>query len=119
MRLVRMVPGSARNWIAVKKSTIQPQQQMKAKQAIMKTTIRTLWNSLLVVFLGTLLAGQARGQIFVTNTGTGTIGEYDYNTGSTVNASLVSGLNYPWGIAVSGANLYVANNTAQSIGEYN
>src|SRR5437868_2499589 len=85
----------------------------------MKTTRRILWNTFLFVFLGTLLAEQARGQIFVTNTGTGTIGEYDYNTGGTINASLVSGLSFPWGIAVSGANLYVANNTAETIGEYN
>jgi DNA-binding beta-propeller fold protein YncE len=95
------------------------EQQMKAKQAIVKTTIRTSWGSLLAGFLGTLLAGQACGQIFVTNSGTGTIGEYDYNTGGTVNAALVSGLNYPWGIAVSGVNLFVANNTAQTIGKYN
>jgi len=85
----------------------------------MKTTVRTLWKSLLVAFLGMVLAGQARGQIFVTNSGSGTIGEYDYNTGGTINASLISGLSYPWGIAVSGANLYVANNTANTIGEYN
>src|SRR6267378_4466851 len=113
MRLVRMVPGSARNWIAVKKSTIQPQQKMKAKQAIMKTTIRTLWNSLLIVFLGTLLAGQARGQIFVTTQqNSGTIGEYDYNNGGTVNASLVSGFSNSYGIAVSGANLFVTNSVS-------
>jgi hypothetical protein len=35
---------------------------MKTKQAIMKTTVRTLWTSLLVIFLGTLLAGQAPAQ---------------------------------------------------------
>src|SRR5947199_290229 len=94
--------------------------KMKAKQPIiMKTTIRTLWNSLLVVFLGTLLAGQAHGQIFVTNQGNGTIGQYDYNTGRTMNASLVSGLNYPYGIAVSGANLFVTNSVSGTIGKYN
>ena len=84
-------------------------------QAIM----RTLWSSLLIVFLGTLLAGQARGQIFVANSGSGTIGEYDYNNGGTMQPSLVSGLSSPWGIAVSGANLLVANNTAGTIGKYN
>jgi hypothetical protein len=91
---------------------------MKAKRAIVKTTIRTLWNSLLVVFLGTLLAGQAHGQIFVTNLGSGTIGKYDYTTGGTVNASLVSALSAPTGVAVSGANLFVTNNTSGTIGEY-
>ncbi len=81
--------------------------------------MRTLWSSLLIVFLGTLLAGQARGQIFVANSGSGTIGEYDYNNGGTMQPSLVSGLSSPWGIAVSGANLLVANNTAGTIGKYN
>jgi hypothetical protein len=104
---------------------MNPKQQMKTKQTITKAPVRTLWNSLLVVFLGTLLAGQAHGQIFVTNNsggcsqGCGTIREYDYNTGGTVNASLVSGLNYPFGIAVSGANLFVANYSSGTIGEYN
>src|SRR5947207_360820 len=85
----------------------------------MKTTIKTLRNSLLIVFLATLLAGQARGQIFVANSGSATIGEYDNNNGGTVNASLVSGLNGPSGIAVSGSYLYVANYNSGTIGVYN
>jgi hypothetical protein len=96
-----------------------PEQQMKTKRTITKATIRTLWNSLLVVFLGTLLAGQAHGQIFVTNQGIGTIGEYDYNTGGTVNASLVSGLSSPSDVAVSGVNLFVVDSQNFRIGEYN
>src|SRR6266571_4059194 len=92
---------------------------MQAKQAIMKTTIRTLWNSLLIVFLGALLAGQARGQIFVANSGSGTIGEYDNNNGGTVNASLVSGLSGPNAAAVSGEYLFVANSGSGTIGKYN
>ncbi len=35
-----------------------------------------------------------------------------------VNASLISGLNGPWGIAVSGSNLFVANYGNSTIGEY-
>jgi hypothetical protein len=51
----------------------------------------------------------ARGQdIFVSNSSTGTIGEYT-TSGATVNASLISGLNAPAGIAVSGSNLFIAN----------
>src|SRR5439155_20599977 len=76
---------------------------MKTKQAIM--TIRTLWNSLLAVLLGTLLAAQAHGQIFVSNFYSGTVGEYDATTGATINASLISGLSSPYGIAVGG--LYI------------
>ena len=46
--------------------------------------------------------------LFVANYGSGTIGEYT-TSGATVNAALVSGLNEPFGIAVSGSNLFVAN----------
>ena len=88
---------------------------MKTKRTITKT----LWNSLLIIFLGTLLAGQAHGQIFVTNSTSGTVGEYDAATGATINSALVSGLNGPTGIAVSGGNLWVGNYFAGTIGEYN
>ncbi|HUA65398.1 MAG TPA: hypothetical protein VME24_06095 [Alphaproteobacteria bacterium] len=54
--------------------------------------------------------------LFVTEHG-GTIGEYT-TTGATVNASLISGLNQPFGIAISGNDLFVANPTLDTIGEY-
>lgn len=41
----------------------------------------------------------ARGQIFVADQGSGTIGEYA-TPGGVVNADLVSGLDFPYGIAV-------------------
>ena len=47
----------------------------------------------------------------------GTVGEYT-TAGATVNASLISGLNAPIGIAVSGSNLFVTNYNAGTIGEY-
>jgi outer membrane protein assembly factor BamB len=64
------------------------------------------------------------GQIFVTNADGNTIGEYNATTGATVNASLVSGLINPQGIALAGGNLFVAttNNGGffnGTIGEYN
>src|SRR5947199_129198 len=66
------------------------------------------------------MPGTARGQIiYETNSSGNTIGEYDATTGATVNASLVSGLNKPQGIVVSGGNLWVANNGGNTIGEYN
>jgi DNA-binding beta-propeller fold protein YncE len=55
--------------------------------------------------------------LFVTNQGNGTIGEYT-TSGATVNASLITGLSGPGGIAVSGSNLFVANYNAGTIGEY-
>ena len=57
------------------------------------------------------------GQIYVGNFGSGTIGEYNPD-GTTINASLVSGLTYPEGIAVSGGNIFVANMGIGTIGEY-
>ena len=48
-----------------------------------------------------LSSATARGDyIYVTNSGNGTIGKYT-TSGGTVNASLVSGLNQPYGIAIS------------------
>ena len=67
---------------------------------------------------GTDLAGW---DLFVTlygvTYGTGTVVEYSA-TGATVSAPLISGsgLDEPWGIAVSGSDLFVANNS--TIGEY-
>jgi hypothetical protein len=62
------------------------------------------------------------GQIYVTNFLGNTIGEYSMS-GGTINAALVTGLNSPSGIVVSGGKLYVANFAqgnagAGSIGEY-
>ena len=56
-------------------------------------------------------------QLFVTNFQTGTIGEYT-TSGATVDPALISGLNGPQGIAVSGGNLFVTNFETGTIGEY-
>jgi hypothetical protein len=50
------------------------------------------------------------GNLFVTNELTGTIGEYT-TSGATVNASLVSGLHLPYGIAVVSASVPDAAST--------
>lgn len=63
------------------------------------------------------------GYLYVVNNGAGSIGKYTLS-GATVNASLITGLFDPWGIAFNGGNLYVAsgdNNGLQnsgSVGEY-
>jgi hypothetical protein len=59
----------------------------------------------------------ARGQIFVVNSGNGTIGEYKLD-GTTVATALVSGLSNPIAIAVSGPNLFVTNAGNGTVGEY-
>ena len=87
---------------------------MKTKRTITKT----LWNSFLIIFLGTLLAVQAHAQIYVVDQCDGTIGKYDATTGATINASLVSGLNYPTGVAVSDGNLFVTNQFGFTVAKY-
>jgi len=61
--------------------------------------------------------------LFVGNTGccsdpgSDEIGEYT-TSGTTVNASLITGLNDTFSIAVSGSNLFVSNSVSGTIGEY-
>ena len=60
------------------------------------------------------------GEIFVTQDygGPGVVGEYA-TSGATVNASLVTGLDNPGGIAVSGSDVYVLGaDSSGPIGEY-
>ena len=55
--------------------------------------------------------------IYVENVYSGTIGEYGPD-GSTINASLISGLSNPNGIAISGNDLFVATQNPGTIGKY-
>jgi hypothetical protein len=57
------------------------------------------------------------GQIFETNIASNTVGKYT-TAGATVNASLVSGLNYPFTIAVSDTHVFVTNYNSGTIGKY-
>src|SRR5271154_5970011 len=78
----------------------------------------TGYRGLFAVLLGFLSSTAARAdQVFVANFGGNTIGEYT-TSGATVNASLISGLNSPGGIAVSGSDLFVVNASGTTIGEY-
>ena len=63
------------------------------------------------------MAGTAHAQIYVASTYSGTIDEYTTD-GATVHASLVSGLNGPAFIAVSGGNIFVAEVYNNRVGEY-
>lgn len=64
------------------------------------------------------IAVDNEGDIFVVNTGNGTVGEYTAS-GAVVNASLISGLDGPIGIALDGnGDLFVANAASGTIGEY-
>jgi len=68
----------------------------------------SLWKSFLLAYTVMTLTGMAHGQIFVSYEGD-TVGEYDLATGATINNALITGLNSPAGLAVSGGNLYIAN----------
>ena len=57
------------------------------------------------------------GQIYVTNAFANTIGKYGLD-GSVVSDSLVTGLDFPFDIAVFGDNIYVANLGTGVVGKY-
>ena len=57
------------------------------------------------------------GQIYVTNAFANTIGKYGLD-GSTISDSLVTGLDFPFDIAVFGDNIYVANLSSGTVGKY-
>jgi len=101
----------------------------KAKQLWERNTFMRRSNKLglavtavLSLSAGTVfMPAAARGNIWVANNGNGgtTVSEYT-NAGSPVNGNgtLISGLNEPCGIALSGADLYVVNSGNNTIGEY-
>src|SRR2546423_9142583 len=76
--------------------------------------------SLLSIFVASLLLcalpRSICAQIFVTNSGTGTVGEYS-TSGEPLDLSLISGLISPQGIAVSGENLFVTSFAVPGHGE--
>ena len=44
-----------------------------------------------------------------------TVGKYDATTGATIKASFISGLQTPYGLAISGTDLYVANEARETL----
>ena len=79
--------------------------------------IRLIVSSLAVSAALCAMAGTTRAQIFVTNFDAGTIGEYT-TSGVPVNPALITGLNGPAEIAVSGGNLFVTNVLGDTVGKY-
>jgi hypothetical protein len=58
------------------------------------------------------------GQIFVAEAGSQRIGDYDATTGAVINASAISGVNWAPEIAVSGSNVFVVDQSSNTVGEY-
>lgn len=84
------------------------------------STISALAAAALVVTA--VIAAPVRGQIYVTNGDTGTVGAYNLD-GTPINPALITGLQHPQGIAVSGGYIYVASSDPLSdrggtIGKY-
>jgi hypothetical protein len=86
------------------------------------TTSGKLVNRSLVAVQGSAIAISG-SDLFVstennsTDPNTGYVGEYT-TSGGTVNAKLITDLNGPDGLAVSGSDLFVVNNYSAKIGEY-
>ena len=75
------------------------------------------WGGLFAVLLAALAIGAARADTIFVTILPGQIGEYT-TAGAVVNAAPVSGLDVSTGIAVSGSDLFVANNASGTIAEY-
>jgi hypothetical protein len=57
--------------------------------------------------------------LFVGQNVINTVGEYDTKTGAAINASFITGLNFPVSLAVLGNTLFVVNGANPgSVGEY-
>jgi PKD domain len=72
------------------------------------------------------MPGNARAQVLYVSqeyplTGTGTVSEYDANTGAVIKANLITTITHPAGLAILGNTLYVASAIAGggSVGTYN
>jgi hypothetical protein len=59
----------------------------------------------------------AHAQLYVTQL-SGVVSEYDATTGAAINASFITGLMFPGGLAVSGNTLFVANELGTTVGKY-
>jgi hypothetical protein len=64
----------------------------------------------------------ARAQLYVSQIGplpnTGNVEEYNAITGAAINANFITRLNGPAGLALSGNNLFVANDFSTTVGAY-
>ena len=92
----------------------------------MKTTLtsnlRAFYPFLIAAAALWAMPKNARAQLYVTeSTGPGVIGvvgEYDATTGAAINASFITGLRNPFGLAVLGNTLFVANFSSGTVGKY-
>jgi hypothetical protein len=76
-----------------------------------------------LIGIAALWAMPSSAQLYVDQTvnsldPTGVVGEYNATTGAPINADFISGLNFPFGLALSGNTLFVANSASNTVGAY-
>jgi hypothetical protein len=65
-----------------------------------------------------VFGSEEKAVLFVTDRnedGGGTVGEYDANTGFTINRHFITGLSGPTGLTVTGNTLFVANTSSGTV----
>ena len=72
----------------------------------------------LAVVATAVLTTARASELLVADSGSNEIGQYDATSGAAINPSLISGLNSPEDVEVSGADLYVKNYATGTVGEY-
>jgi hypothetical protein len=61
----------------------------------------------------------ARAQLlYVVQNTANSVGEYNATTGAAINANLITGLNGPVGLVLSGNSLFVTNDAGSTVGKY-
>lgn len=86
-------------------SNVEP---LKLVKASTQTRCGKINDKFLLALWIALLAGTARGQLFVESWDAGTVGQY-LTSGATVNATLLSGLGGPQQLALAGDDLFVTS----------
>jgi hypothetical protein len=88
---------------------------------------RALFTALIGIAALWAMPRSARAQLYVAQSGplgslqfgAGTVGEYDATTGAAINARLITGLNGPSDLALSGNALFVATFDPGTVGAFN
>jgi hypothetical protein len=97
---------------------------MKAPKKTLKTIItpnrRALCRALCTLLVGIAalwaMPRSARARLYISQVGNNTVGEFNATTGAVIKASFITGLNFPWGLALSGNKLFVANEGSDTVG---
>jgi hypothetical protein len=108
------------------KSTFSLSAWSKNMKTIVGSNARPLCRALLYTLFLCISAfwampRSARAQIYVSEFGTNTVGEYDATTGAAINTNFITGVINPEGLLLSGNTLFVSSSISGggSVGTYN